>query len=40
MLLVVAILMTLEGEYYPRKAWVLFFLMRVAILMTLEGEYY
>jgi len=36
----VAILMTLEGEYYAKRwedAWAPYY---VAILMTLEGEYY
>jgi len=40
MLQTVAILMTLEGEYYRNLLSGLPPLKKVAILMTLEGEYY
>jgi len=36
----VAILMTLEGEYYLFAIRTVDFAKAVAILMTLEGEYY
>jgi len=36
----VAILMTLEGEYYRKSRTTQETALRVAILMTLEGEYY
>ena len=36
----VAILMTLEGEYYMAEIITTPALLEVAILMTLEGEYY
>jgi len=38
--IIVAILMTLEGEYYMTYLLLSMIKARVAILMTLEGEYY
>jgi len=40
MALPVAILMTLEGEYYGVYKYAKKLKFHVAILMTLEGEYY